>query len=89
MLFMLINRTRSDLTSDEFQELGELAKAFYANIPDGVTLHADWAALDQSRTFALMEADNQSDIEAIQAPFRRFVDIEVVPVRELSGWEAT
>ena len=89
MLFMLINRTRSDLTSEEFQELGELAKAFYANIPDGVTLHADWAALDQSRTFALMEADNQSDIEAIQAPFRRFVDIEVVPVRELSGWEAT
>ena len=89
MLFMLINRTRSDLTSEEFQELGELAKAVYANIPDGVTLHADWAALDQSRTFALMEADNQSDIEAIQAPFRRFVDIEVVPVRELSGWEAT
>ena len=89
MLFMLINRTRTDLSGEEFQELGELAKAFYANIPDGVTLHTDWAALDQSRTFALMEADEQSAIEEIQAPFRSFVDIEIVPVREISGWEAT
>ena len=89
MLFMLVNRTRTDLSAEEFQELGELAKAFYANIPDGVTLHTDWAALDQSRTFALMEANEQSAIEEIQAPFRSFVDIEIVPVREISGWEAT
>ena len=89
MLFMLISRTRADLSGDEFRELGELAKKFYAAIPAGVTLHADWGALDQSRTFALMEAEDQSAVEAIQAPFRRFVDIEIVPVRELSGWEAS
>ena len=89
MLFMLINRTRTDLSADEFQALGELAKGFYANIPEGVTLHADWAALDQSRTFALMEADEQAAIDEIQAPFRPLVDIEVVPVREISGWTAT
>ena len=89
MLFMLINRTRTDLSGQEFQALGELAKDFYANIPDSVTLHADWAALDQSRTFALMEAEAQSAIEEIQAPFRPYVDIEVVPVREISGWTAT
>lgn len=89
MLFILINKTRRDLSSEEFQKLGEMAKAFYANIPDNVTLHADWAALDQSRTFALMEADTQSAIEEIQAPFRPYVDIEIVPVRRISGWEAT
>ena len=89
MLFMLINKTRTDLSAEEFQQLGELAKAFYANIPDGVTLHTDWAALDQSRTFALMEAEEQGAIEEIQAPFRPYVDIEIVPVREISGWEAT
>ena len=89
MLFMLINRTRTDLSAAEFQHLGKLAKAFYANVPDDVTLHADWAALDQSRTFALMEAEEQSTIEELQAPFRPYVDIEIVPVRELSGWEAT
>ncbi len=89
MLFMLINRTRTDLTEEEFRALGELAKAFYANIPEGVTLHADWAALDQSRTFALMEADDGAAIEAIQAPFRPYVDIDIVPVREIGGWTAT
>ena len=89
MLFMLINQTRSDLSPEEFQTLGELAKAFYANIPENVTLHADWAALDQSRTFALMEAEHQGAIDEIQEPFRPFVDIEIVPVRKISGWEAT
>jgi len=89
MLFMLISRTRTDLSAEEFRRLGELAKDFYADVPEGVTLHADWGALDQSRTFALMEAADQNAIEAIQAPFRPYVDIEIVPVRELSGWEAS
>lgn len=89
MLFMLINKTRTDLSAEEFHKLGELAKAFYANIPDNVTLHADWAALDQSRTFALLEADDQSAVEELQAPFRSYVDIEIIPVRRLSGWEAS
>ncbi|MEJ2604645.1 MAG: DUF3303 family protein [Gammaproteobacteria bacterium] len=89
MLFMLINRTRTDLTGEEFRELGELAKAFYANIPTDITLHADWAALDQSRTFALMEAEDQAAVEAVQAPFRPYVDVEIVPVRRITGWTAT
>jgi len=89
MLFMLVNRTRTDLSREEFMQLGELAKDFYANIPDAVVLHKDWAALDQSCTFALMEADEQSAIDEIQAPFRPFVDIDIIPVREISGWQAT
>jgi len=89
MLFILVNKTRSNLSPEEFRELGELAKAFYSNIPESVTLHADWAALDHSRTFALLEADDQGAIEAIQAPFRPYVDIEIIPVRRLSGWEVS
>ena len=86
---MLINRTRTDLSGEEFAALGELAKGFYANIPDHVTLHKDWGALDQSCTFALMEADDQAAIEEIQAPFKPYVNIDIVPVREISGWTAT
>ena len=89
MLFMLINRTRTDLTPDQFKQLGELAKAFYANVPDNVVLHKDWAALDQSCTFALMEAEDQAIIDSIQAPFRPYVDIDIVAVREISGWEVS
>ena len=89
MLFMLVNRTRRDLSQEEFMKLGELAKDFYANIPDHVVLHKDWAALDQSCTFALMEAEEQAAIDDIQAPFKPYVDIDVIPVREISGWQAT
>ncbi len=89
MLFMLISTTRPELSGEEFAALGELAKSFYANIPQGVSLHADWGALDGSRTFALMEAEDQAAIETIQQPFRPYVDIEIVPVRRLSGWEVS
>ncbi len=89
MLFMLVSRTRTDLSKEEFAHLGELAKNFYANIPKGVTLHNDWAAIDGSRTFALIEADNESVIEKIQLPFRPYVNIEIVSVRKLSGWEVS
>ena len=58
-------------------------------MPDGVTLHYDWAALDGSKTFALIEADDESLIEEIQSPFRPYVDIEIVAVRRLSGWEVS
>ena len=89
MLFMLINKTRTDLSSEEFARLGELAKEFYANIPGDVTLQHNWAAVDGSIAYALIEADDRSVIEKIQSPFRPYVDIEIVSVRKLSGWEVS
>ena len=89
MLFMLVSKTRTDLSSEEFAHLGKLAKDFYANIPDGVALHNDWAAVDGSSTFALIEAADESVIEKIQSPFRPYVDIEISAVRELAGWEVS
>ena len=86
MLYMLINRTRRDLTSEQYQELGKLAQGFYDNIPEGLTLHGDWAANDQSCTFALMESDDPRLLDRIQEPFMGFVDIEVIPVTAVSGW---
>lgn len=86
MLYMLINRTRKDLTGEQYQQLGKLAQDFYDNIPAGVVLHGDWAASDQSCTFALMESDDPKLIERIQEPFRGFVDIEVIPVTAVTGW---
>ena len=86
MFFMIVNMTRKDLTPDEMSELGRLANDFYDSIPPGVTLHADWAATDGSRTFALLEAENQAEVEQIQEPFRPYVDMEVVPVVRIQGW---
>ena len=86
MHFMLISRTRDNLTAAEFQQLGKLAQDFYDNIPVGLTLHGDWAANDRSRTFAILETENPALLEKIQAPFRAYVQMEVVPVTPVTGW---
>lgn len=86
MLFMIVNLTRTDLSQEEMSELGRLASAFYEKMPSGITLHGDWAAADGSRTFALLEADDPALIEQIQAPFRPYVDMEVIPVERIKSW---
>jgi hypothetical protein len=86
MQFLVINRTRHDLTPDQYTELGRLAQEFYAQPPQGVTLHGDWAALDGSCTYAVLECASREQLDAVQAPFQRFVDMEVIAVRPLSGW---
>lgn len=86
MLYMLINRTRKDLTAEQYRQLGELAQGFYDNIPEGLILHGDWAANDQSCTFALMETEDPGLLDHIRQPFQGFVDIEVIPVTAVTGW---
>ena len=36
MLFLLTSRTRPGLSAEQYRELGALAKAFYASIPEGM-----------------------------------------------------
>lgn len=86
MLYMLISRTRSDLSPDQYQQLGQMAQGFYDRIPVGLKLHGDWAANDRSRTFALLETNDPALLAQIQEPFRAYVDMELVPVTAISGW---
>lgn len=86
MFYMLINRTRPGLGAADYRRLGELAQAFYGSPPEGLVLHGDWAAHDGSRTFALLETDDPELLERVQAPFRPYVDMELVPVTPVSGW---
>lgn len=86
MLFMIVNRTRQNLTPEEATELASLAQSFYQNIPEGIVLHGDWAASDRSCTFSLLEADSREALEQIQEPFRRFVDMDLVAVERVTGW---
>lgn len=86
MLYMLISRTRPDLSPEDYAELGRMAQQFYESPTSGFTLLGDWAANDGSRTFALVEADTPERVDEVQAPFRKFVDIEIVPVSRVKGW---
>ncbi|MBI4844445.1 MAG: DUF3303 family protein [Nitrospirae bacterium] len=80
MLFILINQTKSGLTEDDYKTLAGMMNGFYDNIPAGVRLVGDYAALDWTKNFAILEADSIEKINALKAPFEKYVNIEVIPV---------
>jgi hypothetical protein len=87
MDYLIISRTRSGLSAEEYAELAQRAKAFYAALPPGLTLKANWAeAGGEGRTLALVATDDATQIDAIQAPFREFVDMEVIALSEVEGF---
>jgi hypothetical protein len=89
MLFLLTNRTRKDLTPEQYGHLATLARQFYAAVPQDVTIRGEWAAVDQSRNFTLLEAPDIETVERMQAPFLSYVSMEIVPVVAFSGWTAS
>ena len=89
MLIFLINRTKSGLTPEQYGRLADLAKAFYAAVPPGVSIRGEWAAADYSRNFSLLEAPDAATVEQMARPFREFVDVDVVPVHATTGWTAS
>lgn len=86
MLFLLTNRARPNLTAAEYGELALLAKQFYASIPADVRIRGEWIAADQSHNYSLLEAPDIDTVRSIQAPFARFTETVIVPVKEISGW---
>ena len=86
MLFMLTSRTRPGLSAAQFGELAALAKSFYASIPVDMIIRGEWAAVDRSANYSLVEAPDIETIRVIQAPFAAFTDTVIVPVAAISGW---
>lgn len=89
MLFLLTNRTRTNLSAAQYGELASLAKAFYASIPAHVKIRGEWAAVDQSCNFSLLEGPDIETVRRLQAPFEAFTETVIVPVTAISGWVAT
>jgi muconolactone delta-isomerase len=89
MLFLLTNRTRPNLGPQQWGELAALAKAFYASIPADVKIRGEWAAVDQSHNYSLIEAPDIDTVRRIQAPFEPFTETSIVPVTTISGWSAS
>ena len=89
MLFVLTNRTRANLSAAQFGEMAALAKTFYASIPSGVKIRGEFAALDQTHNYTLLEAPDLETVQRIQAPFAPYTETTIVPVQEISGWTAS
>lgn len=88
MLFLLTNRSRANLSAAQYGELAAAAKAFYASIPADVKICGEWAALDQTHNYTLLEAPDIETVRRIQAPFEPFTETVIVPVKSISGWTA-
>ncbi len=88
MLFLLTNRTRAGLGPAQYAELATLAKAFYAAVPEGVAIRGEWAALDRSCNFSLLEAPDLATVQRMQAPFEPYTETSIVAVAAIEGWTA-
>ncbi len=86
MLFLLTNRTRANLSPTQYAELAMLAKAFYGSMPPDVKIRGEWAAVDRSCNYSLLEAPDIETVRRIQAPFDPFTDTQIVAVSEIKGW---
>ena len=89
MLFLLTNCTRPGLSVEQYGELAALAKRFYASIPARVDIRGEWAAVDRSANFTLLEATDLETVRQMQLPFEPFTETTITPVVAVSGWTAT
>jgi hypothetical protein len=89
MLFLLTNRTRPNLGAAQYGELAALAKAFYAAIPPEVKIRGEWAAVDGSQNYSLLEAPDLATVRRLQAPFEPYTETAIVEVRAIEGWVAS
>jgi muconolactone delta-isomerase len=86
MLFLLTNRTRTNMSPAQYAELAELAKAFYDSMPADVKIRGEWAAVDKSCNYSLLEAPSIETVRRIQAPFDPFTNTQIVAVTAIKGW---
>ena len=89
MLFLLTSRMRAGLGPTQYGELAALAKAFYATIPTDVQIRGEWAAVDRSVNYSLIEAPALDTVNRIQAPFAPYTETTIVEVAAITGWTAS
>lgn len=86
MLFLLSNRTLPNLSAAQYRELAALAKAFYASVPTSVSIRGEWAAVDRSANYTLLDAPDIETVRRMQSPFEPYTETVITPVMAISGW---
>lgn len=80
MKIMQVSRTKA-LTNDQQNAFHAELERFYAAPPRDLIVVADYVAMDQSRSFTLLEVRDLERLHEINKPFTPFVDYEVFEVR--------
>jgi hypothetical protein len=89
MLFLADQSHPPGLGPDQYAELATLAKSFYASIPADLKIHGEWAAVDRSANYSLVEAPDIDAVRRVQAPFAALTETTIVAVNAIKGWTAS
>jgi hypothetical protein len=54
-----------------------------------VAIRGEWAALDQSVNYSLLEAPDLETVKRMQAPFEPYTETTIVAVKAITGWTAS
>jgi len=81
MTFMQVSKMKKNLAADGQKAFSAELDRFYASPPADLTVVADYVAVDESRSFTLLEVSSLKRLHQINAPFAPYVDYEVFEVR--------
>ena len=87
MLYMLINRTRQDLSAEEYEQLGRLAQGFYDRIPFSAAPCQPTRGAYPIRLWSTQrEAGIEDDFDAVRSRrVRRFTRSKLLFNRSVPG----
>ena len=54
-----------------------------------MSVRGEWAAVDHSVNYSLLEAPDIDTVRRIQAPFAPYTRTDIVPVTAITGWVAS
>ena len=80
MKIMQVSRMKA-LNQDQQNAFHVELERFYATPPTDLIIVADYVAIDESRSFTLLEVTDLERLHEINKPFTPFVDYEVFEVR--------
>ena len=84
MIIMQVSKMKQDLTPDQQQAFAAEMERFYSSPPSDLKVVADYVAVDQSRSFTLLEVSGTQRLREINKPFDPYVDYEVFEVQPVN-----
>ena len=81
MIVMQVSRMKQDLSPAQQQAFSAELERFYSSPPTDLAVLTDHVAVDQSRSFTLIEVSGMERLREINEPFAPFVDYEAFEVR--------
>ena len=78
MRYLVHSEQKPDLTPGQIEGLYEAIADFYKAIPTEVVLETNYVKTDQKGSYSVLSVPDRASLDAIMAPFSRFVEVEII-----------